>query len=170
MTSVEIIASFFSFFSRTLFPRPVCSCRGDGAVCSRVWSKLAGTEEEAAVWTGWAAFSSRAFQNLPGASLKQKEEEEEEEVGLPVGMLQANRDPIGTAAFNVDRRSRSHTVVISRVSVTEALHQAAARACVVYAEPHIATPPVWPGNPPGPLLVTLIHAAYQKHLLPGGQV
>lgn len=172
MTSVEIIASFFSFFSRTLFPRPVCSCRGDGAVCSRVWSKLAGTEEEAAVWTGWAAFSSRAFQNLPGASLKQKEEEEEEEVGLPVGMLQANRDPIGTAAFNVDRRSRSHTVVISRVSVTEALHQAAARACVVYAEPHIATQTccqviLRSGNPPGPLLVTLIHAAYQKHLLPG---
>ncbi|GAA6217232.1 uncharacterized [Lates japonicus] len=56
------------------------SCRGDGAVCrrqSRVWSKLAGTEEEAAVWTGWTAFSSRAFQNLPGASLKQKEGEEE---------------------------------------------------------------------------------------------
>lgn len=152
MTSVEIIASFFSFFSRTLFPRPVCSCRGDGAVCSRVWSKLAGTEEEAAVWTGWAAFSSRAFQNLPGASLKQKEEEEEEEVGLPVGMLQANRDPIGTAAFNVDRRSRSHTVVISRVSVTEALHQAAVRACVVYAEPHIATQTccqviLWSGKP-----------------------
>lgn len=72
---------------------------------SRVWSKLAGIEEEAAVWTGWTAFSSRAFQNLPGASLKQKEGEEEEEVGLPVGLLQTNRDPIGTATFNVDRRS-----------------------------------------------------------------
>lgn len=70
---------------------------------SRVWSKLAGTEEEAAVWTGWTAFSSRAFQNLPGASLKQREEEEE--VGLPAGMLQTNHDPIGTATFNVDRRS-----------------------------------------------------------------
>lgn len=77
------------------------------AVCrrqSRVWSELAGTEEEAAVWTGWTAFSSRAFQNLPGASLKQKEEEEEE-VGLPVGMLEAKHDPIRTATFNVDRRS-----------------------------------------------------------------
>ncbi|KAK2909780.1 hypothetical protein Q8A73_007495 [Channa argus] len=63
-------------------------CRGNGAVCrrqSRVWSKLAGNEEEAAVWTRWTAFSSRALQNLPGASLKQREEEEEE-VGLPVGM------------------------------------------------------------------------------------
>lgn len=71
---------------------------------SRVWSKLAGTEEEAAVWTASTGFSSRAFQNLPGASLKQKEEEEEE-VGLPVGMLQASHDPIGTATLNVDRRS-----------------------------------------------------------------
>lgn len=33
-----------------------------------------GPEEEAAVWKGWTAFSSRAFQNLPGASLKQREE------------------------------------------------------------------------------------------------
>lgn len=68
---------------------------------SGVWSELAGTEEEAAVWTGWSAFGSRAFQNLPGASLKQKEEEE---VGLPVGTPQANRDPKGTATFNVHRR------------------------------------------------------------------
>ncbi|CAJ1062918.1 hypothetical protein NQZ68_025541 [Xyrichtys novacula] len=73
---------------------------------SRVWSELAGTEEEAAVWTGWTALSSRAFQNLPGASLKQREEEEKEEereeVGLPAGMFQTNYDPGGTAAFNVD--------------------------------------------------------------------
>lgn len=69
---------------------------------NRVWSKLAGTKEEAAVWTGWTAFSSRAFQNLPGASLKQKEEEE---VGLPVGMLEAKHDHIRNATFNVDRRS-----------------------------------------------------------------
>lgn len=72
------------------------------AVCrrqSRVWSKLAGTEEEAAVWTGWTAFSSRAFQNLPGASLKQREEEGEEEEGLPVGMLEAKHDPVRSATF-----------------------------------------------------------------------
>lgn len=77
---------------------------------SRVWSELAGTEEEAAVWTGWTALSSRAFQNLPRASLKQREEEEgkeeeEKEEGLPAGMFQTNYDPRGTAAFKVDRRS-----------------------------------------------------------------
>lgn len=103
MTSVEIIAPFSAGPCPVLFAVAI----GDRAVRRRqhrVWSKLTGTEEEAAVWTGWTAFSSRAFQNLPGASLKQKEEEEEE-VGLPVGMLQTNYDPIGTATLHVDRRS-----------------------------------------------------------------
>lgn len=136
VTSVEIIALFFS---RTL-SRPVCHCRGDGSVCRRqrrVWSKLAGTEEEAAVWTGWTAFSSRAFQKLPGASLKQKEEEE---VGLPVGTLQTNRDPVGTATFIVDRRSTVtlqlyHAYLLQRFSIM----QQAVTACLVYSEQFTAT-------------------------------
>lgn len=86
MTSVETIA----LFSAGPRPVPVFGHQGNRAVSwrqSRVWSKLIGTEEEAAVWTGWTAFSSRAFQNLPGVSLKQKEEvDEEAEEGLPVGM------------------------------------------------------------------------------------
>lgn len=134
MTSVETIAPFFKrdpvpsvlFAVAVATGAVVCMCRRQE---SGVWSKLAGTEEEAAVWTGWTVFSSRAFQNLPGASLKQKEEEE---VGLPVGMLQANHDPIGTATFNVDRRSTvTPCTVISCVSITELLTHAALTACVV---------------------------------------
>lgn len=75
VTSVEIIAPFSAGPCPALF------------AVVMVTGQCAGTEEEAAVWTGWTAFSSRAFQNLPGASLKQKDKNEEEEkgVGLPVG-------------------------------------------------------------------------------------
>lgn len=60
-----------------------------------------GPEEEAAVWKGWTAFSSRAFQNLPGASLKQREEAGREGDRLPVGMLEAKRDPARRATCSV---------------------------------------------------------------------
>lgn len=63
-----------------------------------------GLKEEAAVWTGWTAFSSRAFQSLPGASLKQKEE-----VELPVGTLPTNHDPKGTAALKCGEKVYSQT-------------------------------------------------------------
>lgn len=53
---------------------------------------------------GCTAFSSRAFHELPGASLKQKEEEDEEGVGLPVELLQTRHDPRGTEALGVDAR------------------------------------------------------------------
>lgn len=94
MTSVEIIAAFSAGPCPVLF----AVANGDGARL-----KLIGTKEEAAVWTGWTTFSSRAFQNLPGASLKQKEEEE---VGFPVGTLQTTRDPKGTATLNIARGCR----------------------------------------------------------------
>lgn len=68
-----------------------------------------GPEEEAAVWKGWTAFSSRAFQNLPGASLKQREEAGD---GLPVGMLEAKRDPRKTC--NLFSKGRS---VCSRAAI-----------------------------------------------------
>lgn len=57
---------------------------------------------------GCTAFSSRAFHQLPGASLKQKEEEDEEEVGLPVELLQTRNDPRGTEALGVDRGHNTH--------------------------------------------------------------
>lgn len=120
MTSVEIIAPY----STGACPRPVCGCCGNRAVCrrqSRVWSELAGTEEEAAVWTGWAAFSSRAFQNLPGASLKQKEEAAEEEEGLPVGMQETEHYSRGTAIFNVHRGSTVISLKILMLSVLSSL-------------------------------------------------
>ncbi|KAI9533147.1 hypothetical protein NQZ68_025541 [Dissostichus eleginoides] len=96
---------------------PQLCCHGDGSVCrrqSRVWSKLAGTEEEAAVWTGWTAFSSRAFQNLPGASLKQKDKNEEEEgVGLPVGCYGPTHCFLKEASHKAFTTVTTKTLIIS---------------------------------------------------------
>lgn len=51
------------------------SCRGDGSVCrrqSRVWSKLAGTEEEAAVWNGMDRIRFQGFPEPPRGFIKTK--------------------------------------------------------------------------------------------------
>lgn len=116
MTSVEIIAPFSAGPRLVLFAVAVATgqCAGGSA---GLGPRLTGTEEEAVVWTGWTAFSSRAFQNLPGASLKQKEE-----VELPVGTLPTNHDPKGTATLNVDRRS---AVALGCLSIPDVLHRAA---------------------------------------------
>lgn len=103
VTSVEIIAPFSAGPCPALFAVAVETGQCAGGRAGFGPSSL-GLKRRRRFGTGWTAFSSRAFQNLPGASLKQKEAEEEE-VGLPVGMLQTNRYPIGTAIFNVDRRS-----------------------------------------------------------------
>lgn len=84
VTSVQIIDPFSVgpcpvLFAVAMATRAVVQEAEQGLVQAR-WDLRGG-----GFWTGWTAFSSRAFQNLPGAPLKQKEEEEEE-VGLPVGM------------------------------------------------------------------------------------
>lgn len=84
MTSAETIVLFSAGPSPVLFAVAVATGQPTGGRAG-FGPKLAGTGEEAAVWMGWTALSSRAFQNLPGVSLKQKEEAAEEE-GLPAGV------------------------------------------------------------------------------------
>lgn len=60
--------------AEAIVPVWAAAARRQGGAESGLAQGSLGPEEEAAVWKGWTAFSSRDFQNLPGASLKQREE------------------------------------------------------------------------------------------------
>lgn len=77
VTSVEIIAPFSAGPCPALFAVAVETGQCAGGRAGFGPSSL-GLKRRRRFGTGWTAFSSRAFQNLPGASLKQKEAEEEE--------------------------------------------------------------------------------------------